>query len=466
MLVAVKKEFNRRRVMNKIKIALINPTSHLRRVSAEQEPRVPRVFRFSMLTSLYVAASMPPWVETRIIDEDLEPIDYEIDADLIGISFMTFNAPRAYAIADRFRNRCGKKVIVGGYHPTLMPSEAIQHADSVCIGDAEPNVPRMIEDFASGRLKPFYRSEPIPLEGLPWPRRDLIRKRDYAPLDVVQATRGCYQKCTFCSVAAFHQSRFRTRPIEEIIGELQTLGPNILFMDDSLMCDRNYAKELFSAMIPLGKHWFSQCGISVAEDEELLRLASRSGCRGLFIGFESLSQECLRSWKKHMNLRKDYIEAVRQLHELGILVYAGFVFGADGDTSEVFPRTLKFLQEANIECLQATRMTPFPGTPLFEEMDRQGRILDKDWSHYDFGHVVFQPANMSQETLDNGVAWVQRHFYSRRQIARRVLRSSGYLDPSVLLRAMLPINLGYRRKMTVDGTFRRGAEYNSLELEH
>ncbi|NIS79683.1 MAG: B12-binding domain-containing radical SAM protein, partial [Anaerolineales bacterium] len=192
--------------MDKIKIALINPTSHLRRVSAEQAPRVPRVFRFSMLTSLYVAAAMPPWAETRIIDEDLEPIDYEIDADLIGISFMTFNAPRAYTIADRFRKRYGKKVIVGGYHPTLMPSEAIQHADSVCIGDAEPNVPRMIEDFAAGRLKPFYRSEPIPLAGLPWPRRDLIRKRDYAPLDVVQATRGCYQRCTFCSVAAFHQS--------------------------------------------------------------------------------------------------------------------------------------------------------------------------------------------------------------------------------------------------------------------
>jgi radical SAM superfamily enzyme YgiQ (UPF0313 family) len=193
-----------------------------------------------MLSSLYVAASMPPYVDTQIIDEDVIPIDFEVDADLIGISFMTYNAPRAYEIADRFREDKGKPVIFGGYHPTLVPEEAIQHADSVCLGDAEPNARHIIEDFAAGRLKTFYRSEPMPLASLPIPRRDLIRKRDYAPIEMVQATRGCRRRCTFCSVAAFQQSRFRSRPVPDVIGELRTLGPRVLFMDDCITGDRDY----------------------------------------------------------------------------------------------------------------------------------------------------------------------------------------------------------------------------------
>ena len=438
--------------MDKIRFLLINPTSPLRRVRPGQRPRGPRVFRFSMLTSLYVTASMPPNVETQIVDEDVEPIDFKTDADLVGISLMTYNAPRAYEIADRFRVEKKKPVILGGYHPTLMPEEAIQHADSVCIGDAEPSAPRMIADFAAGQLRPFYRSEPMPLAGLPWPKRDLIRKHDYAPLDIVQATRGCAHRCTFCSVAAFHQHRFRARPVSEVTDELRTLGRHILFMDDSITGNREYAKELFSEMIPLGKRWFSQCGLDITQDEELLRLASLSGCRGVFIGFESLSQAGLRSWKKRANIGKDYLAAVRRLHAAGIAVYAGFVFGGDYDTPDVFPQTLEFLLEANIESLQATRMTPFPGTALFQEMDRQGRILDRDWAHYDFGHVVYDPLHMSRETLDHGVAWVQQQFYARSAVARRAWRSLRYLDPSVVLRAVLPLNLGYRHKMAVDGT--------------
>ncbi len=392
--------------MDRLKFVLINPTSSLRRARTGERPPSPRVFRFSMLPSLYVAASMPPHVETRIVDEDVEPIDYGIDADLIGISFMTYNAPRAYEIAGRFRHELGKPVIFGGYHPTLLPEEAIQHADAVCIGDAEPNVPLMIEDFVAGRLKPFYRYPPIPLDGLSIPNRSLIRKQDYAAVDVIQATRGCYYRCSFCSVAAFHHYRFRTRPVGEVIEELKTLGPNILFMDDNLTGDRNHAKQLFTQMIPLGKRWFSQCGVGITSDDEMLQLASRSGCKGLFIGFESLFQGNLRSWGKQSNIGKDYLAAVRKLHQAGIAVFAGFVFGNDGDTLDVFPKTLDFLLQANVECLQATRLTPFPGTPLFEEMDRQGRILDRDWSHYDFGHIVFEPKHMSREALDNGVAWV------------------------------------------------------------
>lgn len=448
--------------MASIKFDLINPTAPLRRADPGKPPPSPRVFRFSMLPSLYVAASMPPDVEVRIIDEDIEAIDFDTDADLIGISFMTYNAPRAYAIAHRFRAERGKKVIFGGYHPTLLPQEASRYADAVCVGDAEPVVPQIIEDFKRDRLKPVYTSQPASLAGLPIPRRDLIEAGDYAPLDVIQATRGCHYRCTFCSVASFHHYRFRTRPVDEVIEELKTLGRYVLFMDDSLTADRQYAKELFTKMVPLEKRWFSQCSLSIAQDVDLLWLAAESGCRGLFIGFESLSSKNLQAWRKYNNAGRDYKEMVDRLHDYGIAVFAGFVFGSDDDTVDVFEQTLDFLLEANVEVLQATRLTPFPGTPLYQEMEENNRIIDRDWGHYDFGHVVYEPAQMSRSTLDNGVGWVQKQFYSRRHIAGRSIRCLEYMEPSMLMKAVLPLNLGYRQKMAEDGTFRRGTDFARL----
>ena len=443
--------------MDRIKLLLVNPTSPTWRVDAGERPRGSPLFRFSMLSSLYVAAAMPSYVDTRIIDEEIEPIDFEVDADVVGISFMTYNAPRAYELADRFRHDLGKPVIFGGYHPTFMPQEAAIHADAVCIGDAEGVAARMIEDLMAGRLQNFYQSELRDLAGLPRPDRTLIRKSEYARLDFIEATRGCTHRCSFCSVTAFHHNRFRTRPVAEVIDELESLGRDVLFMDDGIICDRAYARELFTAMIPLGKRWFSQCGIGIADDEELLGLASRGGCRGMFVGFESLNEAGIRSWNKRPNVGKDYLDVVRRLHASGIGVCAAFVFGGDRDTPDVFERTLDFLIEANVETIQATRLTPFPGTPLFAEMDRDGRILDKDWSHYDFNHVVFEPLQMSRETLDAGVSWLLREFHTRRRIARRVLATFGYLEPAIVLEGVLPLNLGWRRKLTTDGSFERAS---------
>jgi radical SAM superfamily enzyme YgiQ (UPF0313 family) len=444
--------------MDTLKLDLISPTASIWRAHEKDRPRGPRVFRFSMLPSLSVAASMPAGVATRIIDENVEPIDFDTDADLIGISFMTFNAPRAYDIAARFRAR-GKTVIFGGYHPTFLPHEAVQHADAVCIGEAEYNVPRMIEDFRAGRLQPFYRSALVDLADLPVPPRDLLPRRRYLTPNVLQATRGCPYRCKFCSIATFHRYRIRTRPVVAVIDELRTLGRHVVFMDDNIVGDREYALRLFEAMIPLRKRWFSQCGIHITEDEELLRLAVRSGCGGLFVGLESLSQRNLNGWTKGPNRARDYVRQVRRLHSQGIAVYAGFVFGDDGDTPDVFRKTLEFLDEADIDALQATRLTPFPGTPLFDEMDREGRIFDKDWSHYDFGHVVFEPAHMSRDTLDLGVAWISRQFYSRRRVARRFRRELGYLAPSTIARGTGPLNLGYRIRFSRNGTLAKGARF-------
>jgi len=411
-----------------------------------------------MLPSLYVAASMPRDVDTMIIDEDIQPVDFATDADIIGISFMTYNAPRAYEIADQFRAQ-GKTVIFGGYHPSFMKEEAIQHADSVCLGEAELNIPKIIEDYRADRLKPFYKSDLVDLDTLPKLNRSLINKKAYFVSNVLQATRGCHHRCTFCSVAPFNQYKLRNRPIGKVLEELKSMGRYILFMDDNLTLNREYAKELFKQMIPMKKKWFSQCGVGIAEDDELLHLAAKSGCRGLFIGFESLSQQSLSTWKKHCNRKRDYLEVVRKLHKKGIAICAAFVFGCDEDDRDVFATTLDFLLEANVETIQSTRLTPFPGTPLFEQMLKEGRLIDKDWSHYDFFHVVFQPLHMDPETLHLGTAWLQKEFYSYKNISRRLGKAMKYLSPDILIRTILPINLGYRFKLSRYGAFETGKSF-------
>jgi radical SAM superfamily enzyme YgiQ (UPF0313 family) len=435
-----------------MRFLLINPTAPFWQVKRGRNPsKKTQAFRFSMLSSLYVAAAVSPLFETVIVDEEVEPIDFNFDADLVGISFMTFNAPRAYEIADAFRKK-GKTVIVGGYHPTLLPEEAAEHADAVCIGEAEANVPRMMQDFLGGSLQKYYSGSIADLRGMPIPDRRLIRQGSYAPVDTVQATRGCPNHCSFCSITSFFQNNFRARPVDEVIDEIAHLGKHLLFMDDNITADSDYAKDLFARMIPLRKQWFSQCGVGIAYDDELLRLAVESGCRGLFVGLESLSDESLRDWKKHHNKARDYEWAIHKLHSAGIAVCPGIVFGHDSDTAKVFPETLDFLLQCNVEVLQATILTPFPGTPLYQEMLKQGRITDRDWTHYDFRHVVFKPRGMSPEELQWGHNWVLRNFYSRPAITKRVIRSLRYLAPSTVSKVCLPLNLAYRSRLHTDGT--------------
>lgn len=441
-------------MQNQLKFLLINPTAPEWRVTAGDVPgKKTQIFRYSMLTSLYVAAAMPASVETTIVDEDVEAVDFDTDADLIGISFMSFNAPRAYEIADEFRKHRRKPVIVGGYHPSFMPEEALGHADAVCIGEAENSVPQIIEDFLAGRLRRIYRNAPADLKGLPVPDRGLIRRGSYSVVDTVQATRGCPQRCTFCSITRFFGQSFRSRPVDEVIGELKQLGTYLLFMDDNITADAGYARELFEKMIPLRKVWFSQCSTGIAYDDQLLSLAYMSGCRGFFVGFESLSEDGMRDWKKSFNRIKDYSWIINKIHSKGIGVQAAIVFGNDSDTPEIFPRTLDFLLNANVDALQATILTPFPGTPLFDAMDKEGRIVDKDWGHYDFRHVVFEPSKMSRKDLKAGHDWVLSQFYSRRSIARRFFGELAYLSPGTMVRATIPLNLSYRSRLSADGTF-------------
>lgn len=437
-----------------MKLLLINPTAQQWRMNAQHAPSPhTQAFRFSMLSSLYVAAAVPPDVQVEILDEEIEPLNFDTEADLIGISFMTFNAPHAYEIADKFRNEKRKKVIVGGYHPTFMPEEALQHADAVCIGEAEKNVPAMITDLKTGSLKKIYNNGLADLRGLPVPNRSLIKKQSYAFVEAVQATRGCPNRCKFCSISPFFNHQFRFRPIQEVIDELAALGKYLLFMDDNIIANREYAKELFIKIKPLGKKWFSQCNIQIAADEELLQLASASGCIGLFIGLESLQQANLAGWGKNFCRADEYLQAIKKIHRAKIGLVAGIVFGYDEDREPIFDQTLRFLHEANIDALQATILTPFPGTPLFEEMNAQDRIVSRDWSQYDFSHVVFEPLNMDAKKLKAGHDRVLKEFYAWKSVIPRICREFAYLHPSTIMKAATPLNVSYRHRLRADGTF-------------
>jgi radical SAM superfamily enzyme YgiQ (UPF0313 family) len=246
--------------------------------------------------------------------------------------------------------------------------------------------------------------------------------------------------------------------VAEVIEEIRALGRVLIFMDDNLTADRDYALELFARLEPLRRVWVSQCSVMIGYDEPLMDAAVRSGCRGLFLGLESLSEEGLHHWGKRFNRAADYGRIIERLHRRGIGVIAGIVFGHDWDSPAVFARTLRFLHEARIDALQATILTPFPGTPLYAEMAGQGRLTDQDWSHFDFAHVVFEPVRMSAATLRAGHRWVLQQFYSRKATWRRVLGGLAYLNPGTVLRGTGPLNLSYRSRLRAAGILAPAAD--------
>jgi radical SAM superfamily enzyme YgiQ (UPF0313 family) len=441
--------------MSKLQFQIICPAAPQFRIAKGETPSFrTRIFRFSMLSALSVAACAPPGVIARVVDENVEPIDFDTDADVIGVSFMTFNAPRAYEIAREFRAR-GKTVFFGGYHPTLAPEEAAEHADAVCIGDAEVNLPRMLEDYGRGELKKFYR---YPYAAFRAAAADpgLLRTRDYMWATVVQATRGCSNRCEFCSISAFSEHAFRMKPIDEVAGEIRAgRKRRVLFMDDNLAGNMEYFRELLEALIPLRVRWYSQIGFPVTRDPQALDLMRRSGCRGLFIGLESLVQQSLAETGKGFNLAAEYRGGIEALHRRGIAVIAAFVLGYDHDDAGVFDRTLRFLNDARADALQLTVLTPFPGTPLYQRLQGEGRIFDRDWQHYDLGHVVFLPRKMTASELEAGHNRMLDRFYSWSWILRRMLRQVRYLGATELALLGL-INWGYRLKIRRDGYLPRG----------
>lgn len=421
-----------------LKIALLSPKGPLYR---HRGGIFRKSLRYPPLTLPTLAALIPEDVdhELSVYDEGIEDIPGDLDADLIGITVITGTAKRSYQLARRFRDR-GITVVMGGPHVTLIPEDAAPHADAIVTGYAEDTWPELIHDFVRGELKNRYVQSPdLSLAGRPPARRELVKTGRYAKTHVFEATRGCTHRCDFCVVPFAWGRKPYQKPVEEVIDEIRSTGARrAIFIDLNLIADKQYAAELFTALIPLRLQWGGLATSLLARDTELLGLCARSGCRGLLVGFESISKTGLKDIHKGFNSPELYAEWVRRFHQHGIAVNGTFVFGLDSDTGDVFERTAEFVIDAGIDLPRFAILTPFPGTALYRRLEREGRILTRDWELYDGQHVVFKPANMSVRALEKGnmLAWDKT--YSYRSIARRMRHS----PISKLL--YLGANFGYR----------------------
>jgi len=421
-----------------LKIRLIDPAYDHPYISHSQ--KVIKTIWFARLTLTTLAALTPPDIDVKITDENVEPIDFEENVDLVGVTGMVMHASRSYQIAQRFRQR-GIPVVMGGPHASSLPLEAKEYVDAVVIGEAENVWAGLIEDLKRGLLKPFYKADAYcSMEGIPPPRLDLLRKDAYMTVNCVQTTRGCPHQCDFCYVTHFFGKTYRCRPVDEVIEEVKRLeGDFLVFIDDNIAGNRRYAKELFTRLKPLKKKWASQASMTLTRDPELLKLAAESGCVSLFIGVESLSSENLKDVNKAFNQVHQFEEAMKAVHDHDIMVVAGLIFGLDHDDEGVFERTLRFCERNRIELPSFFLLTPLPGTPLFQRMESEGRLLHKDWAQYNGATVVFKPRLMTEETLQRGFNWACKEAYSWGSIFKRVFHPQQRFFTRVLS------NVAYRR---------------------
>ncbi len=382
-------------------------------------------YPFPILGLTVLASLFPKDYEVKIINEAVEETDFDADVDLVGITGLTCVIKRAYEVADRFRAR-RVKVVLGGIHPSLLPEEAKEHADSVFIGEAEGMIGTLIKDFERGELKPFYRSpEWSDLKGMPLPRRDLLGQRSGPFFKVIETTRGCPNRCEFCSVPTINGKRYRVRPLEEIDKELSQIirkeGEYIFLADDNVTARKDYALGLFEIFQRHRVRWMGFATLQIAEEESLLEKAHESGCISLFIGFESLLQENLDRASKRFVSAKELSHSIRAIQRHGIGIHGSFIFGFDEDESDIFERTIQFVQKNNVELPAFSILTPFPGTPLQSRLEKEGRIIDRNWSHYDMSHVVFKPRGMTVQELQDGYLWAQKYICAPRSILKRLV---------------------------------------------
>ena len=375
-----------------------------------------------------LAALTPPEFNVKIINEECEKIDFDIPVDLVGISFLTPAAPRAYEIADTFRKK-NITVVFGGVHASAMPDEAVDHADSVVIGEAENIWPKLLEDFKVKNLQRFYEADGfVDLTNLPIPRRDLLNKKIYLSTNVVQASRGCPQGCEFCSIEKFFGKKTRFRPVEDVIEEIKGMDKQkfLLFTDDNLIINPSYLKKLLTALIPLKRKWLGEATWAIGQDPEILKLLRKSGCLGLFIGFESVrTQPNIRKTSIHSDMRNPYIQTIKNLHKNKIAVCGAFIFGFDNDELSSFDETLKFCLDADVDVAQFSSLIPFPGTPLIERLTEEGRMMTRDWSLYTYEPPgkTFQPKNITCEELERNIGRMYREFYSYKRLFPRLARA-------------------------------------------
>ncbi len=373
-----------------------------------------------MISLLYIAALTPKEHELTIIEEEVALVNYDMDCDLVAITCMTATAHRAYTISEEFMKR-GKKVVLGGIHPTVLPHEAKLHCHSVITGEAEPVWHLVLEDFKNNRLQDFYNGGAMSnLDDYPLPRRDLITHTSALKLEPIVTSRGCPFSCEFCSVWKFFGRKIRHVGVDRVLEDIaNSKTKRFMFLDDNIVGDPIYAKALFTALKDLKIDWVGQASISFSKNEELLRLAHESGCKGLFFGLESVSEEKIKRMSKSMRTQADTIEAIKRIIGSGILFHASLVFGFDDDDESVFDETLEFLSKTKIPSATFNILTPYPGTDIYDQFKSQNRLITEDWDFYDHCTVTYQPKGMTIDQLVNGYEYVKENFYKVGPIMKR-----------------------------------------------
>jgi len=418
-----------------MKILLISPVKDVTRRTVE-------IIKFPMISLLYIAAATPEKHEISIVEEETDIIDFDAACDLVGITCMSATAPRAYAIAQEFKKR-GKTVVMGGIHPTILPYEAKNFCDCVVTGEAEPVWQQLLTDFENGCLREFYHGGATEdIDKYPLPSRELIKPGAVLGMEPIVTSRGCPYSCDFCSVWKFFGRKIRHVSVDKVIMDIQNSKTSrFMFLDDNIVGDPAYAKSLFLALKDMKIDWVGQASISFSKSEELLRLARESGCKGLFFGVESVSEEKIKRMSKSMKNQQETIDAIKRIIANGIFFHASLVFGFDDDDPSVFDETLEFLYKTKIPSATFNILTPYPGTDLYERFSKQNRLITENWEFYDHCTVTYRPERMTIDELYNGYEYAKKTFYSMGHIVNRFPAS--FRNPLIFTIA----NIGIKRSL-------------------
>jgi radical SAM superfamily enzyme YgiQ (UPF0313 family) len=419
-------------------IKLLSPRSTLRPMDTALKAHMA-----PPLSLLVLGALTPPEHRVTLQDANIERLRLDDTPDLVGITVKVDTVPHARQIAAAYRAR-GIPVVVGGIYPTVCPEDCLDFADSVVVGEAEGIWPGLLNDFLSGGVKQLYRDDGAARDPV-IPRWELLRGKNYLITNTIVTSRGCPWKCAFCYRSSPNlRPGYKTKPLRNVLEEIASLRTrHIFFIDDNFIGNPNRARALLRLLLPMGLTWHTAVSADIGRHEDILDLMARSGCKSLFIGFETLSDTNLEMAGKRQNLVAEYSQTIRKIHERGMMVNASIVFGFDNDTRDTFRTTVNWLTESKVETMTAHILTPFPGTRLYGQLREQGRIIDFDLSHYNTARPVFQPLRMTAQELDDGLRWAYREFYSWSNIYRRLPDAKGqwtaYLFFNALYRKLGPM---------------------------